>query len=378
MANEERSDTLVDLLKGIIKDDQVRGVKSLRVTQVEAEAAPSNILISSDEVDDESPAGTNVGILTVVDANINDEHVLEITADPDDKFTLTESGGNTFLTLSDSVDFETQATHLVTIRATDLDDLFIDVEFTINVLPIFSNVYSFAFGGTDEYLEFDNPNTFHFESGGTDQPFSVAAWVKMTDATRFRIFNKGAVGTREYTFSTDGSDLLSFDLFGNDAATIKITQRSTVPLTLDEGSWVLLVGTYDGSAVPAALTLYRNGALLTSSSISLGIYVSLNDSTDPLETARLNGGTYSIGSYDELSVWDKELSLVEIQELYNSGEPFDIRTHSAQANIISWWRMGDDDLDDGTGTTGNIQDQIDVNHGTPYNTESGDITADVP
>ena len=53
----------------------------------------------------------------------------------------------------------------------------------------------------------------------------------------------------------------------------------------------------------------------------------------------------------------KQLSGSEVTELYNSGTPIDANTHSASANIQAYWRMGNDEFDDGTGTTGKIMDR---------------------
>ena len=46
-----------------------------------------------------------------------------------------------------------------------------------------------------------------------------------------------------------------------------------------------------------------------------------------------------------LTIWDKELSASEVNELYNSGAPLHVGTHSAYANCVGWWPF----QDDGTG-----------------------------
>ena len=47
-----------------------------------------------------------------------------------------------------------------------------------------------------------------------------------------------------------------------------------------------------------------------------------------------------------LSIWDKELSASEVSELYNSGAPLHVGTHSAYAaNCKGWYSF----QDDGTG-----------------------------
>lgn len=51
-----------------------------------------------------------------------------------------------------------------------------------------------------------------------------------------------------------------------------------------------------------------------------------------------------IGLLDECTYWDKELSGAEVTELYNGGATFDLTTHSASANLISWYKIDGDTL----------------------------------
>ena len=66
------------------------------------------------------------------------------------------------------------------------------------------------------------------------------------------------------------------------------------------------------------------------------------------------GGSSHIGSsaataaeskFMNLTIWDKELSSSEVTELYNSGAPLHVGTHSAYSNCVGWWSF----QDDGTG-----------------------------
>jgi hypothetical protein len=89
-----------------------------------------------------------------------------------------------------------------------------------------------------------------------------------------------------------------------------------------------------------------------------------------------SGQSYFDGNIDDVSIWDKELTEQEILEIYNGGIPNDLSIHSAAANIISWWKMGDGATYDGTNWT--IPDEIGSNTGTSVNMELGDRVADVP
>lgn len=54
-----------------------------------------------------------------------------------------------------------------------------------------------------------------------------------------------------------------------------------------------------------------------------------------------NGILSMEGQIDECTYWNKELSSTEITELYNSGTPINPRTHSASANLVNYWPIGE-------------------------------------
>ena len=86
------------------------------------------------------------------------------------------------------------------------------------------------------------------------------------------------------------------------------------------------------------------------------------------------GANFATGNVDECTIWDKAggLSAAEVTELYNGGAVFDYSTHSAAANLVLWYRMGDGD------TFPTITDQQGNSDGTMTNMDSGDFQADVP
>jgi hypothetical protein len=43
--------------------------------------------------------------------------------------------------------------------------------------------------------------------------------------------------------------------------------------------------------------------------------------------------------YNDVTMWSKELSASEVTSLYNSGSPMDAETHSAQSNLIGYWKF---------------------------------------
>jgi hypothetical protein len=78
---------------------------------------------------------------------------------------------------------------------------------------------------------------------------------------------------------------------------------------------------------------------------------------------------------DEMTIFNKALSLTEIQELYNYGTPLLPSNSTVNSNLLNWWRFGD--------YCGDIfptivYDVIGANNGTLINMESTDFTLNVP
>jgi hypothetical protein len=50
-------------------------------------------------------------------------------------------------------------------------------------------------------------------------------------------------------------------------------------------------------------------------------------------------GNSSATLYNDVTMWNKELSASEVTSLYNSGTVMDATTHSAQSNLIGYWKF---------------------------------------
>ena len=111
-----------------------------------------------------------------------------------------------------------------------------------------------------------------------------------------------------------------------------------------------------------------------------------------------SGGKGFVGNIDEVSVWSTALSSGDIASIYNSGTPTNLNDHSAAANLISYWRMGDGcaspsaqggcgavartglaDSSDSSDSAARVYDMSANSHNmTPTNTETDDIVEEVP
>ena len=240
----------------------------------------------------------------------------------------------------------------------------------------FENLYSLDFDGVDDYVTFGDSNDFSFGNGTSDTPFSISAWINMNDATKFRILSKSASGTNiEWLFGVGGSDKLGIFLY--DSAGANQIKRESAAITSDEGSWINVAATYNGSGSNTDLNLYINGIDENDSVGKTGTYVAMHNGTAPLNMGRFvsdsGSATYSDGNIDEISLWGKELSSGEVSAIYNSGTPTDL---SGESNLIGYWRNGDTA---GTSVYPVIEDNsTNGNGGIMVNMDSGNIVTDVP
>jgi hypothetical protein len=159
---------------------------------------------------------------------------------------------------------------------------------------------------------------------------SWAYWVKRDSTRTFEsvvmsTFNLDTatgwfIGLGEVDFGTGTSNLCEY----------------TLP---DPDVWVHVVITWDGTNVRN----YHDGVLIdtvanTAGSIGAGVRDIWfgQDSPPQLYRATLN----YVGNMCEAAVFNKTLSLSEVQELYNGGTPFDYRTASTWSNNIGYWPIG--------------------------------------
>ena len=243
----------------------------------------------------------------------------------------------------------------------------------LSTVPIFTNEYSMAFDGTNEYLQTADNDNLSFGNGTTDSAFSFSAWVKMSDSTRFRIFNKGSNFSTDYEYllATGADDKLDLNLYDKSTAG-RIARRFNTALTSYQGTWIHIVATYDGSSSSSGIKLYLNGSRVDDIDNNSGTYVAMENTTNKLFIGRTLE-TYSNGSIDEVAIFNTELSASDITTMYNGGVPTDLTSLSP----LSWWRMGDGDTWNGSTwtLTDNGSGSYDLNS---VNMEEADRVLDTP
>lgn len=247
---------------------------------------------------------------------------------------------------------------------TELDD-------EVSALPC--SQLSCLFGGTDEYVTMGG--VLGFER--TDA-FSISAWVRTTSSAVMAVTAKmgdGAIYPGYLFYLSSGAVRLT--LVNDDTAGNEIITYTNVTLSpaVNDGTWHHILVTYDGSSTAAGVNFYIDSVLASKLVTTDALTGSILTGSDLYVGGRATSGSLLpfIGNLDEVSVFNKGLSLEEVWVVYNKGAPRDLSSVSFASNLVGWWRMGDGD------TYPTITDRSSSgNDGTMTNMETTDITADVP
>lgn len=233
--------------------------------------------------------------------------------------------------------------------------------------PVFTNTLSVLLDGVNDHL--DGGDIFQFDIANA---FSISMWVKPDNIAGNRIlFSKAgpAPAVDGYMLrhnATTGALFLQM-------RTTTIDRSHTFDKSLTASVWQNVVFTYSGASNINGAHVYVDGSKSsTPPSGSLG--GTMLGGFDFLFGQRTNT-FYFTGNFDQMAVFDKELSQAEVDEIYNSGAPADVLEHSAESNLVSYYTIDDD-----SGIFPTISDQKGSNNLTCINMVDADtnFVADVP
>ncbi len=235
----------------------------------------------------------------------------------------------------------------------------------------FSNTYSLAFDGVDDYVEISDNNVFSFGDGSDDSAFSISLWYKLSDVTSNSLITKtGASSTeREWYLNFGSNDKIYFGCY--DDSDNKPIYIYSAALTSTEGSWTHLVVTYDGNEHPQGQKMYIDGSAVSVTENDHADYVAMENTAYDVWIGGYQAlSKYAAGNIDEVAIFNAELDASAISAMYNSGTPTDL---SSESNLVGYWRMGDG------ATFPTIPDaSTNSNDGTMTNMASGDLEEEVP
>ena len=178
--------------------------------------------------------------------------------------------------------------------------------------------------GTSSYVTVADDDKLSFTDGTDDLPFSISAFIKMTDATLFSIVGKytGTSSEREWLFWVNGSDKLNFFVQDNASGNSE-GQQSTAALTSYEGQWIHVAATYGGSGPNSAsaftaasdeITIFVNGAAVAMTDVSGGTYTGMANGGGAMWVGRASS-SYAKGSIRDVKIFNRELTSTEIAQL---------------------------------------------------------------
>ena len=176
---------------------------------------------------------------------------------------------------------------------------------------------SFAFDGTDGYVNFGDNDLYSFGNGSSDSPFSTNSWVNMTDATDFLVFVKDADSGKEWTqrFYLD-----KFRAYLIDHSTGGYIGRFANALDAAEyqNQWINFSMTYNGNSTSAGMKLYLNGIRIDDEDYEAGSYTAMENTGTSLRLgAQERGSNESYGYIATCQIYNRELSANEVLHNYN-------------------------------------------------------------
>ncbi len=206
----------------------------------------------------------------------------------------------------------------------------------------FIDGYSLLFGGTNEFVTMGNVLSFE----RTDA-FSISCWFKTSDVNPWNFFigKEGPAGNyRGWGLKKEGlGGVIGSIRF--DIVSVANTSQLSVSTSsiLNDGNWHHIVATYDGSSNVSGTAFYVDGGYEAPVTNINNLTSTIQD-TMPCTIGSMNGTLdYMIGNIDEASIYNKELSLSEVEAIYNSGIPTNIKNLSSASNMVAYWRCGDGD-----------------------------------
>lgn len=234
------------------------------------------------------------------------------------------------------------------------------------------NTLSTAFDGVDDYINIDPVLTALATTikGTWSYWVKPAAGVPLAVETHIHFGDTDASYTLSMTHRTGDGDL---DILAHVNGVNQWELRTLAP-PFTSGVWTHVVLTHDGLSP----RLYIDSVDVTNLTDTDDTSVWFND-IPLLDNGRIGQQAfanfnirYFTGNMDEVRFWDIDLRPDEVVTHYNSGTPLPLLSEPLQSNLITSYRMGDND------TFSTITDNAGSNDGTMVNMEAGDFVTDTP
>lgn len=197
---------------------------------------------------------------------------------------------------------------------------------------------------TDFCVVGDSPE-YHF-GGTSDSPFSAACWMKPDVANRFRmisVYSELNPQGKEWAFvNTNAGELMLLLARSNTISLLAKCSNDNMNNYI--GSWVHVACTYDGrggSNATDGIKLYINGVSSEDTKTTNSQYTNMPTTPTDLSIGWLGlstGNDYSDGKLSDCRVYDKVLSLSEVQDLESGTD--------VTSGLIGHWLTNNNDFQD--------------------------------
>lgn len=233
--------------------------------------------------------------------------------------------------------------------------------FTTLPWPNFSNLKSLRFNSS-QAVQLGMSKNFDLS-----QSFSISLWFKQSDLP--------SSDQRLFTFHRKNKSSSALSLGFNKNGRVKLVYRNsedkqmTFPfeVNLADSGWHQLVLVNDLEFI----RLYVDGVMLFKLKDKLQGITGNHQAHIGSLTGIQKGFK---GQIDEFAFFQTEFSDEDITELYNSGNAYDLRGHSAAQSLKHWYRFGDNSQDG----PALIEDVVGNRNAIPFNITESDFTTDSP
>ena len=192
-----------------------------------------------------------------------------------------------------------------------------NIDCTIDQTGHIGQCYDFS-GATQYILIYDRDSLSFTDGSGNDKPFSISMWIYPDVENNF-LFTKVNENNYEYYLDLDSPNARF--VLRSLAGTNYI--QAIIASTFNINNWWLINATYDGSESENGLKIYCNGVVLGTTNTETGTYVGMSNGTSNVtigthprypETLEFNG------RIDEVMLHRRELTALEIKQMYNLGD----------------------------------------------------------
>lgn len=197
---------------------------------------------------------------------------------------------------------------------------------------------NWLFDGVDDFIDMGNQAEF---MPTPTTPFSVSAWVTTTDTFGY------ICSQFEDTPPARGWAMVchpagQFYVQMHTSATTGAEAQSTSVL-INDGIRHHVLWTYNGNQLVSGFTCYVDGVAVAMTTIRDTLGGGSMAHTKSFQIGSRNGNANYGGEIEHVSYWDKQLSALEVAEVRGGGTPPNLLSTSMVGNLVSWWKINDDD-----------------------------------